>query len=204
MGAKWFMDTFPNQKDLFTNTSWMIDAFGHSVGNLMIQSAVGMGSMIINRLDDTEKILRSFENKLELEWQYTTKFKNIKGQDVIISNKMLTTIMHSHYISPMNFFKNSYSNANSNPMKVSFVNTINTLLATLAEIDTVADVTTKRIVFMPFGGDFKFKNSASQFQQIDLLILIIQSNNSEEGLLPKIKAQYTNLKKYFEDVKAAS
>lgn len=42
MGAKWFMDTFPNLKNNMASISWMIDAFGHSLGNLMIQSAAGM------------------------------------------------------------------------------------------------------------------------------------------------------------------
>lgn len=197
------MDTFPNQMKFITNTSWMVDAFGSSLGNLMIQSASGMDSMIINRIDDTEKILRGLENKLDVEWQYSTEFRNFKGENTKISQKMQTQILNGHYTFPTKFF-NTHTILAFNPMRSSFSKTIKIFLEILAEVDIAADYATKRTLFMPFGGDFKFKNAASRYQQIDLLVILIQSNNSEKGPMPKAEAQYTNVKDYFRDVQAVS
>ena len=57
----------------------MIDAFGHSLGNILVQRSSGLRGMIINRIDDTEKILRSHEQKLDFNWPYQINFKYQTG-----------------------------------------------------------------------------------------------------------------------------
>lgn len=160
--------------------------------------------MIINRIDDTEKILRCLENKLDVEWKYRTEFQDHRGENAEVSSKTLLSIMSRHYFPPYIFFKNSDKKVPSNPMKPSFSSTLVIVFKVLGIIDTLTDYATKRVSFLPIGGDFRYENAISRFQHLDVLIILIQSNNDEKGPMPQTKAQYTNLQQYLDDVRAAS
>jgi hypothetical protein len=101
----------------------MIDAFGHSLGNIVIQRSAGLKGMIINRIDDVEKSLRSHEQKLDFNWQFESSFNyqtpaNTQTQGKI-TDQMTTRVMNMHYSFPIKFFAEGSSVFN-NPLSSSF------------------------------------------------------------------------------------
>lgn len=194
-----------------TTGIWTVDSFGHSLTSMYLMSKAGMSQYLSNRIDSVEKWLRRIEHKADFQWVFkkTVLLQNISQMVELEQKKaefmekvgVKVSVLLDHYRYPPDFFSTEYKGI-MNPLKVEFKRQKLRILKILANIDHYADSSPNRSPFVPFGSDFGFVNARQNYMTIDTQLLFVNMNNGLGGYWEKVKAQYCDVKDYFEKIES--
>jgi hypothetical protein len=164
---------------------WQIDPFGHSAMTPSLWALMGYDAMVINRIHYQTKKRFKQQSAMEFVWQGSRM-----SRQADLDTSIFTHVLHSHYSAPR-----GYDWEEPGVPRVSTWNAGSRAASLVSKLKRRASAYKTKHLLVTFGDDFKFKNAALQFQNMDL---IIKNINSNQGL--GVHIRYSTLSEYFQAV----
>lgn len=158
---------------------WQIDPFGHSAATPQVFREIGLEAMVINRIHFSLKADLKAQSGMEFLW------KPSQTQSSVV---MPTHVLHTHYSAPKGFdFEESWS-----AVPVHGGNVKERARVFVEECMARAQAYgNSGVLLVPWGDDFKFQNSATQWSQMDLIVNAVNAGNFPA------RVKYSTLSEYF-------
>lgn len=179
-----------NTLNVFPETAWSIDPFGHSSTNTQILINLGFKNLVIQRIDYKQKDEFRKNKKMEFFWfPFETKYSN---------NSIFTHVLYDDYC-PIDFINPDFihdipislSDKNWFMLAKRFYDYIMRTYAVSYATDNI---------LLPYGCDFAFKNKFNFFH-IEKIMNIIKQNKK---IFPDINIFYSTPHQYFTAVRNSS
>jgi hypothetical protein len=165
--------------------AWQIDPFGHSSLTPTLFAQMGMEALVTNRIHYSLKSDLKARGKMEFFWAPSASLGDSAG--------IVTHVLHTHYSAPKGFdFEEGWSS-----VRVTAGNVAQRARVLADECKARARSYPTKKLFVPWGDDFKFRNSQTQWSQMDQIVDYINSNNLG------VKIRYSTLSEYFHAVSIA-
>ena len=159
---------------------WQIDPFGHSSSTPTLFSRIGFDAMVINRIHFSLKDRLKRDADMEFMWRPSHSLGS--------NAEIYTHVLHTHYSAPKGFdFEEGW-----NSVKVNSGNLRQRAGLLATELKNRARAYKSSHLLVPFGDDFKFRNSAVQWSNMDQVVKHI----NEEGTYG-ITIRYSTVSEYF-------
>lgn len=166
--------------------AWQIDTFGVATPTLFHQ--MGFRELVINRIDHHAEDVLKGDGALEFDWAVYA--------DGDSSASVHTHVMGAHYSAPSGF--DWESSTYQNPT----VTDSNVAARAAAFVDMARERAAwypSQNLLVPWGDDFKFRNAARQYENMDKLIAYINERPAEFG----VHVQYATVPEYFAAVRTS-
>jgi len=177
-GHQYLLENFGVQPRI----GWQIDPFGHSSITPSLFAAMGFDAMVINRIHHQKKLEYKAGRLMEFVWRGAAL-----GPDS--ENGIFTHVLHTHYSAPKGF------DWEEGAPQVNSMNVENRANQLTSELKRRAAAYRTRHLLVPFGDDFKFKNAANQFQNMEQLVKHVSENEARYG----VRLRFSTLSEYFAD-----
>mmetsp|Transcript_3054 Transcript_3054/g.4548 ORF Transcript_3054/g.4548 Transcript_3054/m.4548 type:complete len:1202 (+) Transcript_3054:113-3718(+) len=161
---------------------WQIDPFGHSSITPTLFKEMGFDALVINRIHHMKKASYKKGRLMEFIWRGA----RLGDTDV----DMFTHVLHTHYSAPKGF------DWEEGAPQVNGRNVEARAQVLVGQLKQRANAYRSPHLLVPFGDDFKFKNAANQFQNMDALIKHINANENRF----KVRLRYSTVTEYFRAV----
>lgn len=179
-GHQYLQDNFGVQPRI----GWQIDPFGHSAITPSLFKSLGFDALVINRIHHQKK--REFKQGKLMEFMWRGSRLGLGD-----TGDMFTHVLHTHYSAPKGFdWEEGAPQVGSNVE--------GRAQALISALKGRRQAYRTPHLLVPFGDDFKFKNAANQFQNMDALVRHINSNSNRFGATIK----YSTLSEYFAEVRS--
>lgn len=179
-GHQYLFDTF----GVRPRFGWQIDPFGHSSLTPSLFALMGFDALVINRIHYSIK--REFKELGHMEFMW--RGVNVGPSNATALTDMLTHVLHTHYTAPDGFDWEE----GSTPVNMNNVERMAEMFA--REMLRRRNAYRTNHLLVAWGDDFKFKNAAAQFSNMDRILAEIQKHPTRYG----ITLRYSTLSDYFD------
>ena len=157
------------------NIAWQIDPFGHSKEQAHLFAKMGFDALFFARLDYRDKLKRKEENSMEMIW---------KTSDEDEETSLLTGVLFNEYGPPPGYCWDLP--CNDDPIidaQYAFDNNIDKRAEDFVQFVTEQSSSyLTNHVLVTMGEDFQYQAAHSWFQNMDKLILYINSQQERFGI----------------------